>query len=106
MGKQIEPMIDEAKVARVMAMMEANIDAEVEAENAGGEYLPGTDIYIVGSRPKTRPKPKLPYPEERTLKAELSIAEQREVGERCKLKAREAWEAGDNFRKVLWGGWR
>lgn len=99
--------VNEAKVARLLAVMEANIDADVAAENSGYEYLPGTDIRISGSQPKKRPKPNYPYPPEvvRALAAELTYGEDRELDRRCREKAKEAWRNGDNYRKSLWGGW-
>jgi hypothetical protein len=86
--------IDEAKVARLMEMMEANIDAEVESERIVGIYIPGSP----------RPK-KVDRKLERALRAELSMAEQVEITRRCKAKARACWEAGDQERKWLGGGW-
>jgi hypothetical protein len=87
--------IDEAKIARLMEVMEANIDAEVASERIVGIYIPGV----------TPPPKKVDRKAERTLFAELSMAEQVEVSRRCKLKARACYEAGDNHRKWLWGGW-
>ena len=60
MTKRISPMIDEEKVARFLAakeaVIEAQIAAEVEAEKVGREYLPGTDMPIIGTGGKAKPK--------------------------------------------------
>jgi hypothetical protein len=87
--------IDEGKIARLMAVMEANIDAEVASERIVGIYIPG-----VTPKPK-RPDRKL----EKALKAELSIPEIVEFDRRRRAKARACWERGDVERKYLWGGW-
>jgi hypothetical protein len=42
---------------------------------------------------------------ERALLKQLSAEERMELGRRKKVKARAYWEAGDNYRKQLWGGW-
>jgi hypothetical protein len=87
--------IDEAKITRLLEMMEANIEAQLASETVVGIYIPGVS-----------PKPKpVDRKMERTLRAELSMAESVEVDRRCRAKARAFWEAGDNYRKWLWGGW-
>jgi hypothetical protein len=87
--------IDETKIARLMAIREANINAEVESGKLDGMYIPGV----------TPPKPKPVRLPERPLYNELTYAEQLEVSRRCKVKARECWERGDYYGKSLWGGW-
>jgi hypothetical protein len=87
--------IDEAKVVRLLEVMESNIDAEIAGERIVGIYIPGV----------TPPPKRVDRRLERALRAELSMAEQVEVSRRCKLKAWACWEIGDNHRKWLWGGW-
>lgn len=87
--------IDEAKVVRLLEVMEANIDAEIAGERIVGIYIPGVTPKVKG------PDRKL----ERALRAELSIAEIVEFDRRRRAKARACWEAGDDERKWLWGGW-
>jgi hypothetical protein len=87
--------IDEAKVAKLMEVMEANIDAEIASERIVGIYIPGVS-------PKAK---KVDRTLEKTLRAELTMVEQVEVTRRCKAKARACWEVGDQERKWLWGGW-
>jgi hypothetical protein len=87
--------INEAKIARLMAVMEANIDAQIRSERVVGIYIPGVT-----------PKPKkVDRTLEKALRAELIIPEEMEFTRRCKAKARACWEAGDNYAKYLWGGW-
>jgi hypothetical protein len=87
--------IDEAKITKLMEMMERNIEALIASERIVGIYIPGVS-----------PKPKGPDRKaERALKAELTIPEEMEFTRRCKAKARACWEAGDNYAKYLWGGW-
>jgi hypothetical protein len=87
--------IDETKIARLMAIMEANIDLEVASERIVGIYIPGVT-----------PKPKkVDRKLERELWADLSIEEQVKVSFLRKAKARACWERGDNERKRLWGYW-
>jgi hypothetical protein len=87
--------IDEAKINKLMEMMERNIEALIASERIVGIYIPGVS-----------PKPKGPDRKaERALKAELTIPEEMEFTRRCKAKARACWEAGDNYAKYLWGGW-
>jgi hypothetical protein len=91
MGAEIE----EAKIAKLMEMMEANIEALIASERIVGIYIPGVS-----------PKPKGPDRKaERALKAELSMAEGVEFDRRRRAKARAFWEAGDEERKYQWGGW-
>jgi hypothetical protein len=86
--------IDEGKIARLMEMMEANIEAEIAGERI-------VDIYIPGA-----PRPKRPDRQmERALHAQLSIPEMVEFDRRRRAKARAFWEQGDQERKWMWGGW-
>jgi hypothetical protein len=87
--------IDEAKIARLMEMMERNIDAEIASERIVGIYIPG-----VSPKPK-----KVDRKLEKELYATLSIAERVEFDRRRRVKARACWERGDDERKNLWGGW-
>jgi hypothetical protein len=87
--------IDEAKIARLLEVMEANIEAEIASERIVG-------IYICGA---PRPKGKVDRKLEKALKAELTIPERVEFDRQRRVKARACWEAGDQERKWLWGGW-
>jgi hypothetical protein len=83
------------KVARLMAVMEANIDAQIRSERVVGIYIPGVT-----------PKPKkVDRTLEKALRAELTIPEIVEFERRRRAKAKAFWEAGDNYAKYLWGGW-
>jgi hypothetical protein len=90
--------IDETKITRLMAIREANIEAELAAERDFARH----NIFIPGmtAKPK-RPDRTL----EKALHADLSIPEIVEFDRRRKAKARECWLAGDETRKVAWGYW-
>jgi hypothetical protein len=83
--------IDEAKITKLLEMMERNIEAE--CSEAFDCFRP--------SPPRAKPDRTL----ERALRAELSMVEQVEIDRRRNVKAKECWLAGDNERKNLWGGW-
>jgi hypothetical protein len=86
---------DEAKLTRLMEVLERNIEADIATE------APLLDAVTL------QPKPRPPKPDrtlEQTLLAELTNAERKELDRLCKAKARECWRAGDNWRKNLWGG--
>jgi hypothetical protein len=85
--------IDEAKITKLMEMMEANIEAEIWSERGFDCLRP--------SSPKAKPDRKA----ERALHAELTIPEIVEFDRRRRAKARACWEAGDEERKWQWGGW-
>jgi hypothetical protein len=68
--------VDEAKVARLMEVMERNIEAEIASERIVGIYIPG-----VSPKPK-----KVDRKLERTLKAEPTIAEIVEFDRRRRRK--------------------
>jgi hypothetical protein len=87
--------IDEAKIARLLEVMEANIDLEVASERIVGIYIPGV----------TPPPKRVDRRLERALRAELSIPEIVEFDRRRRARARACWERGDDERKNLWGGW-
>lgn len=95
---QAEPPIDEAKITRLLEEKERNIEREIAAE------LPDPDIiYIVGA--PHPPRPKIDRTIEKELYAALTMSERVEFAFRCKAKAREAWERGNNELKWKWGGW-
>ena len=89
--------IDEAKVTKLMALTEANIEAEIAAERDFARhniYMPG------GPGPK-----KVDRTLERALSADLSMHEAVEFDRRRRAKAKAYWRAGDDERKNAWGGW-
>jgi hypothetical protein len=90
--------IDEAKVTKLMALTEANIEAEIAAERDFARH----NIFIPGmtAKPK-RPDRTL----EKALHADLSIPEIVEFDRRRRAKAKAYWLAGDDERKNAWGGW-
>jgi hypothetical protein len=90
----------ETKIARLMRIIEDNIEAEIRAERecaaSAWEYpLRGLPVIPRG------PDRKL----EKALLKQLSAEERMELSRRKKVKARECWEQGDDWRKSLWGGW-
>jgi hypothetical protein len=84
--------VNPEKVQRYMELMEANIEEEVKV---GGIDKMGRPI------PRGHPNWKLQW----ALEKDLTIAERREVARLSKIKARQAWENGDNEAKKIWGGW-
>jgi hypothetical protein len=91
------PEIDEEKVARLMALVEQNVEDELTLE--GGVTIGG--IYVAG----TGKRKKVDRRSEMALSKELTAAECAEFERRRRAKAKAYWEEGDNKRKYLWGGW-
>jgi hypothetical protein len=92
-----KPAIDEARVARVLAVMEANIEQQIR-----NERIAMREMYIPGV---TKPVVKVDRSAQQALSKELSMDERMEVGRRCRAIARAFWEDGDEDRKNAWGGW-
>jgi hypothetical protein len=84
--------IDEAKVARLMEVIAANIEEEVK-----GGYLDKNMQPV----PKGKPDWKLQH----KLEKELTLPEVAEVDRRKRLRAKECWRRGERYEKYLWGGW-
>ena len=89
--------IDEAKITRVLEEKERLIEEEILADRAEMDNL-----HIVG---QPTPRPKIDRTKEKKSYAQLTMSERVEFVFRCKAKARAYWEADDNYRKNLWGGY-
>ena len=92
-----DPPINEQKIARVLEEKERNIELEIEAER-----MPDDFIFVVGA--PHPPRPKIDRTKEKELYEQLTMSERVELVQRKQAKARAYWEAGDNYRKWLWGG--
>jgi hypothetical protein len=93
-----DDIVDESKLSRILAEKERLVDLEMVAELADPDV-----IYIVGA--PHPPRPKIDRTLYKQLYAELSMAERVEFAFRCRARAREAWERGDNELKWKWGGY-
>jgi hypothetical protein len=88
---------NEARVSRLIEVMAANIEAQLDSGDR--------DRFTLELKPKGAVKPD--WKLERTLRRELSNAEQMEVTRRRKAKAAEAKKGGDSERQSLWAdGWQ
>jgi hypothetical protein len=106
---------DEAKVARVIEVMEHNINVDDQTDEWKRFTKRQTDLashlskemvtLLAGWSGIKPPLGKLDRALEERLRAELTPAEEEEVSRRRKIKARECWENGENYKKFLWGGW-
>jgi hypothetical protein len=94
----MEMKVDEERVTRLLRIIEDNIEAEIQVTREAMELSCQNPLRPVKPAKVSR---KL----ERELRKELSAEERMELGRRKKAKARAYWEAGDNYRKHLWGGW-
>jgi hypothetical protein len=94
-----DPPISEAKLTQLMAEKEANIEKEISAELAEMRDV----IYIVGQ--PAPPRPKIDRTLEKELYGRLTMSERVEFAFRCRAKARDYWENGDQERKWKWGGY-
>jgi hypothetical protein len=92
--------VDEEKITRLLRIIEDNIEEEIRAERECAETAWEYQLRGLPVIPR-KPDRKL----ERALLKQLSAEERMELGRRKKVKARAYWEAGDNYRKHLWGGW-
>jgi hypothetical protein len=90
--------VDEEKIARLLRIIEDNIEEEIRAEREAMALSCQNPL-----RPMIPHKPDRKL--ERELRKELSAEERMELSRRKKARARAYWEHGDDYRKQLWGGW-
>jgi hypothetical protein len=94
--------IDEGKITRLLEIMARNIEIEIQAEEDAAPKIAG--IYICGASRGT--KAKIDRSLENELLAALSPTERKELKIAfAKRRRRKLWRAGDQLRKLLWGGW-